>query len=450
MRDLEIKGTGNSRYIKSSVPSTTTFDEFLTMLRAGNLPIDLMGLNTAGIITQSPSAYNKANVLPDDACDLLGLPSNTAEPKDAFMVLGLIQADVYARVILTVQTNTGEKISGVLIRLGSTNYYTDENGQVIADVPPQVYQITLTHTIDLTFNPTSFSLNAARGEITRRTIQATTVSNNQITITSSRILNFSNAVKEFDVFLVGGGGSGGAAVSCGGGEYGIAVAGGAGGYTTTSRNQVPNGQITVTIGAGGTSASCTHAGSGSGAKVYGNSGGQTKVEFGDVTITANGGAGGPASATNSANVSISGANGGSGSGGARTYRYEVNYAENTSYSSGYNGSSGGENSSTGQGTTTTAFSENSGTQYSPAGAGACTSYYNGIRSIDYGDRASNAASGILTTTTSSGQTITGNSASTAGGGGGGCALNNQTLGNTGTAISGAGRAGLVIIRWRYN
>lgn len=85
MQDLEIKGTGNSRFIKSSIPSNTTWDEFLTMLRAGNLPIDLMGLNTAGIITQTPSAYSKANVLPDDVCTALGIDSVTSEPKDAFL-----------------------------------------------------------------------------------------------------------------------------------------------------------------------------------------------------------------------------------------------------------------------------------------------------------------------------------------------------------------------------
>lgn len=91
MQDLEIKGTGNSRFIKSSVPANTTWEQFLTMLRAGNLPIDLLGLNTAGIITPNPSAYSKANVLPDDVCEELGLDTTTAEPKDAFgVVVGLM------------------------------------------------------------------------------------------------------------------------------------------------------------------------------------------------------------------------------------------------------------------------------------------------------------------------------------------------------------------------
>lgn len=35
--------------------------------------------------TQEGSAYNKANVLPDDVCAELGINSDTAEPKDAWL-----------------------------------------------------------------------------------------------------------------------------------------------------------------------------------------------------------------------------------------------------------------------------------------------------------------------------------------------------------------------------
>lgn len=103
MQDLEIKGTGNSRFLKSSVPATTTWEDFLTMLRAGNLPIDLTGLNSAGIITQNPSAYNKANVLPDDVCTALGIP-NTSEPKDAFLAAVPQVGDI----LTTTRTDLGD------------------------------------------------------------------------------------------------------------------------------------------------------------------------------------------------------------------------------------------------------------------------------------------------------------------------------------------------------
>lgn len=37
--------------------------------------------------TVAGSAYNKANVLPNAVCDILGLDDTTAEPKDAFLKL---------------------------------------------------------------------------------------------------------------------------------------------------------------------------------------------------------------------------------------------------------------------------------------------------------------------------------------------------------------------------
>lgn len=86
MKDMVTNGTGNSRYLKTSLASGTTWESALAMLREGTFPIDLNGLNNGGI-TQLGSAYSKANVLPDDVCALLGLNSTTAEPKDAFGVV---------------------------------------------------------------------------------------------------------------------------------------------------------------------------------------------------------------------------------------------------------------------------------------------------------------------------------------------------------------------------
>lgn len=87
MKDMVTNGTGNSRFLKTSLASGTTWESALAMLREGTFPIDLNGLNNGGI-TQLGSAYSKANVLPDDVCALLGLNSTTAEPKDAFNVVG--------------------------------------------------------------------------------------------------------------------------------------------------------------------------------------------------------------------------------------------------------------------------------------------------------------------------------------------------------------------------
>lgn len=86
MKDMVTNGTGNSRYLKTSLASGTTWESALAMLREGTFPIDLNGLNNGGI-TQLGSAYSKANVLPQDVCEALGLDEQTAEPKDAFAIL---------------------------------------------------------------------------------------------------------------------------------------------------------------------------------------------------------------------------------------------------------------------------------------------------------------------------------------------------------------------------
>ncbi len=83
MKDLVPKGTGNSRLLRSSIPADITFAEMVTMLRNGTFPVDFAGLNSAGVAVVG-SAYNKANVLPDDICSGLGIPT-TSEPKDAFI-----------------------------------------------------------------------------------------------------------------------------------------------------------------------------------------------------------------------------------------------------------------------------------------------------------------------------------------------------------------------------
>ena len=59
-------------------------------------------LSYADDATQEGSAYTKGNVLPDDVCSLLELEHDQAEPKDAFSILGLINADIYGRISITV------------------------------------------------------------------------------------------------------------------------------------------------------------------------------------------------------------------------------------------------------------------------------------------------------------------------------------------------------------
>ena len=83
MKDMVPKGTGNSRFLRSSIPENITHEELVALLRAGTFPVDFAGLNIEGIATQG-SAYSKANVLPDDVCTALGI-ATSSEPKDAFL-----------------------------------------------------------------------------------------------------------------------------------------------------------------------------------------------------------------------------------------------------------------------------------------------------------------------------------------------------------------------------
>ena len=49
MTDMIVKGTGNSRFLRSAIPADITFSQFVALLREGALPIDLAGLNDDGV-----------------------------------------------------------------------------------------------------------------------------------------------------------------------------------------------------------------------------------------------------------------------------------------------------------------------------------------------------------------------------------------------------------------
>ena len=65
MKDTVIKETGNSRFLRSSVAEDITFGEFIALLRAGQLPIDLAGINEGGVDVLG-TALNKTNLLRDE------------------------------------------------------------------------------------------------------------------------------------------------------------------------------------------------------------------------------------------------------------------------------------------------------------------------------------------------------------------------------------------------
>lgn len=80
MQDQIIKGTGDSRYLRSSIAVGTTLEQIITLLRNGEFPIDFAGYNSEGIDTQGTD-LNKANLLQDSTATLFGLGAD-ATPND--------------------------------------------------------------------------------------------------------------------------------------------------------------------------------------------------------------------------------------------------------------------------------------------------------------------------------------------------------------------------------
>lgn len=86
MIDSVLKGTGNSRFLKSAVPAGTSWADALAMLQAGAFPIDFNGINTEGF-QQVGTPLNKANLLKDATAAQIGLPPSTT-PDGMFQALG--------------------------------------------------------------------------------------------------------------------------------------------------------------------------------------------------------------------------------------------------------------------------------------------------------------------------------------------------------------------------
>ena len=86
MKDSILKGTGNSRFLKSAVPAGTSWADALAMLQAGTFPIDFNGINAEGF-QQVGTPLNKANLLKDATAAQIGLPPSTT-PDGMFQALG--------------------------------------------------------------------------------------------------------------------------------------------------------------------------------------------------------------------------------------------------------------------------------------------------------------------------------------------------------------------------
>lgn len=146
MDDGVIKGTGNSRYLKTVSDALTrwpTWQDALAEMVAGTFPFDLNGINAAGW-TKIGTMYNKANVLTDATSALLGGAQTVNEALAKLSpALEYNQYTWKARKIALTPTETVETIN--LFRLPNTTitgnkaYYNeanaDENGNIVVSEP---------------------------------------------------------------------------------------------------------------------------------------------------------------------------------------------------------------------------------------------------------------------------------------------------------------------------
>lgn len=97
MKDFVPLGSGDSRYLKSVSNFKTlypTFEAFSNALIAGTLPIDLNGVNPAGV-AQMGTPLNKANLLTDYTAAELGLSEDPTVDDALLAVTGVANWHVW-------------------------------------------------------------------------------------------------------------------------------------------------------------------------------------------------------------------------------------------------------------------------------------------------------------------------------------------------------------------
>lgn len=120
MKDTVIKETGNSRFLRSSVAEDITFAEFITLLRAGQLPIDLAGINEEGIETLG-MALCKENLLNDETETTIWGDAADRTPTNALKaIFETLSSEISEKAKIITGTYTGNGAASRTISLGFT------------------------------------------------------------------------------------------------------------------------------------------------------------------------------------------------------------------------------------------------------------------------------------------------------------------------------------------
>lgn len=125
MTDGIIKGTGNSRYLKSVANALAlypTHESLMEALAAGTLPIDLNGINPAGWNTVGDK-LDKATLLTDALCTALGI-STTSTPTQAMdklrQLVNTAQSTANGRARVSFGSYVGNGASSMNVYLPGT------------------------------------------------------------------------------------------------------------------------------------------------------------------------------------------------------------------------------------------------------------------------------------------------------------------------------------------
>lgn len=388
--------------------------------------------------------WRRNEVLTANTAQVFGLQSD-ATPDQVFTAI----ANQFAKILNVTVTVDGTPVSGVTVEgiqqedgspcvtdsSGKTSGICATSSTTITAISPFVDVDNVSKVVDTT----SVSTNTS--------IEMTSKSSGNITVTSSKQMRFSPSRTSVTYFIVGGGASGVAAFCTIDFNYTYAINGSSGGYTDTGVIDPSDDMITITIGKGGQSRHLTPNSSSDGNFESGSSGGSTSISGNKIgTKTAKGGNGGTRYSNHQMEaITINGANGGSGGGGASiTVTNTYHICAGNGGSNGSDGYSNGGSTTTptgqktggkGQGVSTTF----DGVTYSPAGAGIVQLKGNYPQSATPGNGA-----GTNLLITAQGQGTRAGSASVAGGAGGSCVI---TIRDNIQIYSGAGADGIAIFKW---
>ena len=227
--------------------------------------------------TQEGTPLNKASLLTDGVCEILGL-DHSATPNDAFLALCLPNGK-YA-VSVTVKSPGGRPIpnvtlSGLLTAAGNPVVTgTDGVGFGFATTSPVTVTADISAFLDLT-GAANVTVTPTAGVVNKAEITCERSSTASKLITSSGNYRLSPDVESFDCSGIGGGhngGNGSSSFSTGYSEAWGGAGGAAGGIFNYENLEPGTGEITVIVG--------------------GTNGGQTKInEFGTPNSGVAGGTG---------------------------------------------------------------------------------------------------------------------------------------------------------------